>query len=275
MARLDHLISGLLQRFGALTPRRRLNLPLCGRPTHKHRHFGDHPPGCFRRHFTASSRGCPTRSCYLGSSLATLLAYFIRRNLAFGRHFSKMLASVVLNITGCCCIIHAWGMIAPFPISLRPRERSWPLRGPRSGSSVRYGSGFQRSGVQGRLRRCVHRRLSGIIFSPRCRCGHGIPSSACKMPGHSAGWHTGFHFWRLRPGSPLSRVTVLADRNDRGGLAVDHGSVTAAGVISTIGGHGSDIFALGIWLSSSSSVRRRMIWNSCADFGAGVIGSSG
>ena len=39
--------------------------------------------------------------------------------------------------------------------------------------------------------------------------------------------------------------TVLADRNDRGGLAVDDGGVTAAGVIGTIGGQGADVFVLG------------------------------
>jgi hypothetical protein len=44
----------------------------------------------------------------------------------------------------------------------------------------------------------------------------------------------------LFPGS-----TVLADRDDRGGLAVDDGGVAAAGVIGAIGGHRADLFTLG------------------------------
>lgn len=40
-------------------------------------------------------------------------------------------------------------------------------------------------------------------------------------------------------------LTVPADRDDHGGLAVDDGGVAAAGVIGAIGGHGADLFVLG------------------------------
>ena len=40
------------------------------------------------------------------------------------------------------------------------------------------------------------------------------------------------------------RSAVLADWDDRSGLAVDVGGVAAAGVIGAIGGHGADLFAI-------------------------------
>ena len=41
------------------------------------------------------------------------------------------------------------------------------------------------------------------------------------------------------------RTTVLADRDDRCGLAVDDGGMAAAGVIGAVGGYRADVFALG------------------------------
>lgn len=38
--------------------------------------------------------------------------------------------------------------------------------------------------------------------------------------------------------------TVIADRNDSGGLAVHDGGVEAALVIGSVGGHGADVFVL-------------------------------
>lgn len=51
----------------------------------------------------------------------------------------------------------------------------------------------------------------------------------------------------------LPRPTVLADRDDRRGLAVDDGCVASAGVIGAVSRHCADLFAFGIWLSSSGS----------------------
>lgn len=68
-----------------------------------------------------------------------------------------------------------------------------------------------------------------------------LPECPAIVPGGAQGFVSGVCGGAVRfPGS-----TVLADRNDRGGLAVDDGGVAAAGVIGTIGGHGADVFVLG------------------------------
>ena len=43
----------------------------------------------------------------------------------------------------------------------------------------------------------------------------------------------------------LPRTPVLPDRNDWRGAPVDDGSMAAAGVVGTIGGHGANLFVFG------------------------------
>lgn len=68
-----------------------------------------------------------------------------------------------------------------------------------------------------------------------------LPECPAIVPGGAQGFVSGDCGGAVR----FPRSTVLADRNDRGGLAVDDGGVAAAGVIDTIGGHGADVFVLG------------------------------
>lgn len=89
------------------------------------------------------------------------------------------------NSIGRCCVTHACGTISPFLYGISLRERFRPFREPRSGSLVRCGSGFRRSGGPGLLRRCVRRRPSGTASLLRSGFGHGIRSSVSRTPGRA------------------------------------------------------------------------------------------
>ena len=63
-------------------------------------------------------------------------------------------------------LTHAQGMTRAFSSGVRRRERSWPFRGPRIGSSVRCGSGFRRFGGRRLGRLCARRRFKARILCP-------------------------------------------------------------------------------------------------------------
>jgi len=67
-----------------------------------------------------------------------------------------------------------------------------------------------------------------------------LPECPAVVPGGAQGFVAGARCRTIF----LPRTPVLADRDDRAGLAVDDGGMTAAGVMGTVSGHRADLFAL-------------------------------
>ena len=71
--------------------------------------------------------------------------------------------------------------------------------------------------------------------------GPSLPERPAMVPGGTQG----FVFGHCGRAILYPRASVPADRYDRNGLTVDDCGVAAAGVMGTVGGHRSDVRALG------------------------------
>ena len=77
--------------------------------------------------------------------------------------------------------------------------------------------------------------------APGVVSGPSLPEYPTVVPGGALGCVSG----NRRRAILFRGAPVLADRDDRSGLAIEDGCVAAARVIGTVSGHGADSFTLG------------------------------
>jgi hypothetical protein len=92
------------------------------------------------------------------------------------------------------------------------------------------------------MRRCARRMPLGSASTLRSVSDRVSRPSLRERPAAVANGIPGYASSKRRGAVPIPRASILADRYDRSGLAVDEGCVTAASVISAVCGHCTDRF---------------------------------
>lgn len=154
-----------------------------------------------------------------------------------------------------------------------PRKRSRRCRGLRNGSRRRCGCGFRRSGKRSLSSRCALENLKAAHFGLdtvlNLIAGSSLPEASTKVTRGPKDVVPGYGCRSVL----LLGSFVLADRNERRGLALDDRGIPTSRFVCAVHGQGADRLFLGDLLEQFRQKRAVAGTIGCELFGADIGGS--